>query len=91
MEVDRHEGKSSGGFCFVLFFVFLGLRPCHVEVPRLGVSSELQPPACTTAIAMKDPSHVCDLHHSSGQRWILNPLSEARDRTPVLMDPRLVR
>ena len=22
---------------------------------------------------------VCDLHHSSWQRWILNPLSEARD------------
>ena len=26
-----------------------------------------------------DPSHVFDLHCSSWQRWILNPLSEARD------------
>ena len=26
-----------------------------------------------------------DLHHSSWQRQILNPLSEARDRTHVLM------
>ena len=30
---------------------------------------------------MPDPSHVCDLHHSLWQRWILKPLSEARDRT----------
>ena len=26
-----------------------------------------------------DPSHICDLHHSSRQRWVLNPLSAARD------------
>ena len=30
---------------------------------------------------MPDLSQVCDLHHSSGQCWILNPLSETRDRT----------
>jgi len=34
---------------------------------------------------MWDPSHICDLHHSSRQHWILNPLLEARDRTCVLM------
>ena len=34
-----------------------------------------------------DPSHVCDLHHSSQQRQILNPLSEARDRIHNLMVP----
>ena len=47
----------------------------HMEVPRLGTELELQLPAYTTAIAMPDPSHVCDLHHSSRQSWILNPLS----------------
>ena len=26
---------------FILFFVFLGLRQRHTEVPRLGVQSEL--------------------------------------------------
>ena len=31
-------------FCFVLF-VFLGPHPRHMEVPRLGVESELQLPA----------------------------------------------
>ena len=57
-----------------------------MEVPKLGVESELQLPASTTAIAMQDPSHVCDVHHSSCQCQILNPLSEARDQIHILMD-----
>ena len=57
-----------------------------MEVPRLGVQSELQLPAYTTAPAMPDPRGVCDLDHSSWQPRILNPLSEARTRTWVLMD-----
>ena len=28
-------------FFFFFFFVFLGPHPCHMEVPRLGVQSEL--------------------------------------------------
>ena len=39
-----------------------------------------------TATATWDLSLVCDLHHSSWQHPILNPLSEARDRTHNLMD-----
>ena len=35
--------------------------------------------AYTTATATLDLSHVCDLHHSSWQCRILNPLSETRD------------
>ena len=46
---------------------------------------ELQLLACAMATAMWDLSHICDLHHSSWQRWILNPLREARDRTCNLM------
>ena len=69
-------------FYFIfIYFVFLGLHLHHMEVPRLGVKSELQPSAYTTALATPDPSRVCDLHHSSGQCQLLNPLSEARDRT----------
>ena len=34
-------------------------------------------PAYTTATAMWDLSHICNLHHSSQQCQILNPLSEA--------------
>ena len=65
-------------------FIFLGPHLQHMEVARLGVELELQLP--TTATATQDPSHVCDLHHSSQQGRILNPLSEAGDQTQVLMD-----
>ena len=57
-----------------------------MEVPGLGVESEQQLLAYTTAAATLDLSGICDLHRSSQQHWILNPLSEVRDRTPVLMD-----
>ena len=56
-----------------------------MEVPRLGVQSELQLPAYTTATATRDLSHICDLRHSSRQCWILNPLSKTRAQTHVLM------
>ena len=57
-----------------------------MEVPRLGVELELQLPAYATATSMRDPSHVCNIHHSSWQHWIPDPLSEARDRTHILRD-----
>ena len=60
-----------------------------MEVPRLGVESELQLPVY--AMAMQDPSHVCTLHHSSQQGWILNPLGETRDGTWILMDTSRVQ
>ena len=59
-----------------LIFAILGLYPRHMEVPRLGVQS-------ATAIA-------ASLHHSSQQRWILNPLSEAADGSCILTDPSQV-
>ena len=78
----------SGFLClFFSFLFFLGLSQRHMGVPRPGVKSELQLPAYTTAPATWDPSHICNLHHSSRQRLILNPLREARDRTHILMDP----
>jgi len=38
------------------------------------------------AIATLDPSRVCDLHHSSWQCWILNPLSKVKNYTRILID-----
>ena len=78
-------------FCLVFLFVclfvcFLGPHPGHVEVPRLGVESELQLPAYATATPMPDPSCICSLHHSSWQPWILNPPSRAWGQTLVLVD-----
>ena len=51
-------------YCYY-FFSFLGPPQRHMEVPRLGVQSELQLLVYTTATAMPHLSHVCDLHHSS--------------------------
>ena len=45
--------------------------PTAMEVPRLGVESELQPPAYARATATRDPSRVCNLHHSSRQSRIV--------------------
>ena len=75
--------------CFFFFF-FLRPQPRHMEVPRLGVESYLQPLAYSTAPAMRDPSHSCDLYHSSQQYRILNSLSEARDWTHILKDTSCV-
>ena len=57
-----------------------------MEVPRAGVELELQLLAYTTAIATLDPSCICNLHYSSRQLRILNPLSEPKDWTPVLIE-----
>ena len=57
-----------------------------MKILRLGVKSKLQLLACTTTTATLDPSHVCDLHHSSQPHWILNPPSGAGEQTHILMD-----
>ena len=80
-----------GHFTFFWGGAILGLNLRHMEVSRLGVELELQPPAYTTATATRGPSRILDLHHSSRQHWILNPLAEARDLIRILMDPRQVR
>ena len=49
----------------MVLFVFLGFFPCflgpqlwHMEVPKLGVESELHLPAYTTVTETQDPIHV---------------------------------
>jgi len=81
-------------YSFFLFWGeggFLGLHPWHMEIPRLGVESELQLPACATATATWDPSLIFDPYHSSWQHRILNPLTEARGQTSNLMAPSWIR
>ena len=84
------EGTSGFSGSILFFFFFFGfLGPCllHMDILRLGGELELQLPAYTTATATQNPSCVCDIHHSSPQHQISNPLSEGRDRTWVLTDP----
>ena len=70
----------------IFFFVVLGLQPQRMEVPRVGIKLELQLLAYAKATKTPDLSRVCDLHHSSQQCQILNPLSETKDRTCILTD-----
>ena len=46
---------------FIYLYFFLGLHLKHMEVPRLGVESEVELLAYVTATAKPDPSHICDL------------------------------
>ena len=43
-----------------------------------------------TAIATPDLSCICNIHNTSGQHQILNPLITARDQTCILMDARQI-
>ena len=62
-----------------------------MEVFRLGGQIGIAAATYATATAMQDLSHVYDLHHSSQLHQILNPLSEARGQTCILMDTSWVR
>jgi len=78
--------KKAIWYVFFVLLCFLGPYLQHMEVPRTGAESEPQLPACTTATAMPDLSHICNLHCSSWQGQILNPLSQGRDQTCILID-----
>ena len=56
-------------YVFSVWFFYVQLQ--HIEISRLGVKSELQPPTYITV---------------HGNVRSFNPLSEARDRTLVLRD-----
>ena len=49
------------------------------------VELELQLLTYPIAVAVWDLSHICDIHHSSQQRWILDPLSKDSDPS-ILME-----
>ena len=65
------------------FFPFLWPPLGHMEVPGLGVESELQLLVYATAMATPDPSHICDQRCILWQRQILNPLSGAWYQTCI--------
>ena len=68
-----HPQSEEEHVSFLSFFFFL-----FKATPAGCGGSQARAPNAT-ATAMWDPSRVCDLHHSSRQRWILNPLSKATD------------
>ena len=54
-ELGTQASTVRGTSIFFFFFFFLGPYLWHMEVPRLGVESELQLLAYATAPAMQDP------------------------------------
>ena len=98
VQMYSHFGRQSGSFSQTQHrFIIWSSNPIprylprEGEVPGLGVKLELQLPVYTTVTATPGPSCVCNLHHSAWQCQILNPLSEARDQTwIILMDTRWV-
>ena len=68
-------------YYFYIITITLGQHPWHIEVPRLGGRTGGEAASLSHSNA---GSH--DLHHSSVQCRILNPLSKARDQTRILMD-----
>ena len=81
--------RSPGAY--VVFFFFLLFRAAPAAYGGSHTRVELQLPTYTTVTATPDLSHVCNLHHCSRPRWILNPLSEAGNRTHNLMVPSRIR
>ena len=71
---------------FLIFFCFFRATH-HMEVPRLGVKIRATAASLhhSHRNAGSDP-HRIQLHHSSWQCQIPNPLSKARDRTHILLD-----
>ena len=57
--------------------------------PHLQHMARGQIRAAATTMPDLDLSHICDLCRNLQQHWILNLLSEARDRPQILMDTML--
>jgi len=78
-------GKSFFFLSFFFFFVFFRAAPmaygsCQARGQIRAAAASLY------RSATWDLNCVCDLHHNSQQCQILNPLSEARDWTHILMN-----
>ena len=73
--------------CFLSFpFLFFRATPtAYIGSQARGWIGAVAASLCYST-AMWHLIHVCNLHHSSQQGWIPDPLSEARDRICLLMD-----
>ena len=76
----------------ILFFflLFRATPVAHLSFQARGGIRAAVAGLCSTT-AKRDLSHACRLHHSSQQRWIPNPLSEARNQTHIPKDISQIR
>ena len=71
---------------FLIFLLFRAAPSTYGSSQAKRVKSELQLPAYTTATATRDLRHICNLHHSSQQCQIPDPLNKTRGLTHNPMD-----
>ena len=81
---QSHSSDNAGSFTHCVTRGLPSFKYIYHWVPRLGAELELQ--LLAQPQAMPDQSHIGDLRCSLRQHWILNPLSEARDQTRILVD-----
>ena len=75
-------------FVFVFFSFFFFFRAIPAVYGSSWAKGRIRAAAAglARAIATRDPSLTYDLHYSLQQWQLLNPLSEARDQTCILMN-----
>ena len=93
MTILQFFPSNLDSFYLFIYCLFVFLGPYHMAYGGSQASSLIGAVALAyaKATATQDPSHVCDLHHSSRQGQILNPLSEARGWTRNLVVPSQIR
>ena len=90
---QKFRGPHNTDFLFFAGGVLFRAVPAaywNHMLPRLGVESELQVSAYSTATATPDPSHICNVHQSSLQHQIFILPIEAWNWTLILMDTSMV-
>ena len=80
---------SQGGSLLIFFILFLFFF-FRATLLAYGSSWARGQIGAAAATATPDLSFICDLNHNAWQHGILNPLSEARDQTRILVDPSRV-
>ena len=79
---NRRGRLNRVGFFFFLFFLAFRVTPSTYGGSQARGRNGAVAAAYARATAMLDLSRIFDLHPSLWQCWILNPLSEARDKNP---------
>ena len=88
--------RATSRFCgFVFVFVFVFVFCLFRAIPAASGGSQVRGRIGAVASDLRQSysnsgSELC-LQPTLQQRWILNPLSKARDRTCILMDPSPIR
>ena len=89
---ERHDHHPEGSYSVAEDIIFFFLSFCLFRAAPVAYGgSQARSLIGATDTATRDPSCVFDLHHSSQQCQILNPLSKARDPTRNLMVPSQIR